>query len=56
MVHAVKSVMRRVVLGRLNECLGSLKESVRLVLLGDLNAKVANEPVLYAYCKVWSAR
>ena len=28
---------------RLNECLGSFRENVKVVVLGDLNAKVRNE-------------
>ena len=32
--------------GKLNECLGSFRENVRMVVLGDLNARVGNESVM----------
>ena len=32
--------------GKLNECLGSFRKEGRLVVLGDLNARVGNESVL----------
>ena len=31
---------------KLNECLGSCRENVRVVVLGDLNARVGNESVI----------
>ena len=32
--------------GNLNECLGSFRENVRVVVSGDLNARVENESVM----------
>ena len=32
--------------GKLNECLGSFRENVKVVVLGDFNARVGNESVM----------
>ena len=36
---------RRMFWGRLNECIGGFRENIKVVVLGDLNARVGNEPV-----------